>query len=57
MKKLFFSAVLMLLGSFAHSENNLLPADDAFSFQASVVDENILLEWNIADGYYLYKEK
>ncbi len=39
-------------------ENKLLPADQAFQFFASVKDGNtVALNWNIADGYYLYREK
>lgn len=39
-------------------EDELLPADQAFQFFASVKDANTLhVNWIIADGYYLYKEK
>jgi thiol:disulfide interchange protein DsbD len=39
-------------------ENKLLPADQAFQFFPSVKDGNtLILKWNIADGYYLYREK
>ncbi|HAO98363.1 MAG TPA: protein-disulfide reductase, partial [Gammaproteobacteria bacterium] len=34
-----------------------LPADEAFAFKARVVNDEILLNWDIAQGYYLYKEK
>lgn len=37
--------------------NGLLPADEAFVFKASVVNDKIELDWKIAQGYYLYKEK
>ena len=47
----------MLLSFFAHAEEALLPADKAFAFKAKVVNDNILLNWDIAQGYYLYKEK
>jgi len=42
---------------FTHAEGELLPADEAFSFKARVVNDEILLNWDIAQGYYLYKEK
>ena len=47
---------------FAHAEpfgdDELLPADQAFSFQASMAsDDRIRAVWDIADGYYLYKSK
>jgi len=35
-----------------------LPAEKAFSFSSEVIDGNlILLQWDIADGYYLYRDK
>ena len=39
-------------------EQELLPPDQAFQFFASVKDEQTLhVNWHIADGYYLYREK
>ncbi|NOR68793.1 MAG: protein-disulfide reductase DsbD [Methylomarinum sp.] len=39
-------------------EDELLPAEQAFQFFASVKDANTLhVNWLIADGYYLYREK
>ena len=39
-------------------EDKLLPADDAFQFYAEIKDDNTLqLNWKIAEGYYLYREK
>ncbi|OQK16138.1 thiol:disulfide interchange protein [Methyloprofundus sedimenti] len=38
--------------------DKLLPADEAFQFLATVKDGQTLnLQWRIADGYYLYREK
>lgn len=36
-----------------------LPVDDAFQFSAakSVNQENVIVNWSIAEGYYLYQEK
>ena len=34
-----------------------MPADEAFVFKASVVNDKVVLDWKIAQGYYLYKEK
>ncbi|MBA5249728.1 MAG: protein-disulfide reductase DsbD [Gammaproteobacteria bacterium] len=49
---------LFLLFSIAtQAGDELLPADKAFAFKAEVVDDKILLNWDIAQGYYLYKEK
>jgi len=39
-------------------EDELLPPEQAFQFFASVSDADTLkLNWRIADGYYLYREK
>jgi thiol:disulfide interchange protein DsbD len=39
-------------------EDELLPPDQAFQFFASVKDADTLhVNWKIADGYYLYREK
>ena len=39
-------------------QDDLLPEDQAFQFFATVKDPNTLhVNWVIADGYYLYKEK
>ncbi|MCK9396495.1 MAG: protein-disulfide reductase DsbD [Methylobacter sp.] len=39
-------------------EDALLPPDQAFEFFASVKDDHTLhVNWQIADGYYLYREK
>ena len=39
-------------------QDKLLPGDQAFQFFATVKDANTLhINWMIADGYYLYKEK
>lgn len=57
MKRLLLPLFLLLFSVFAQAENDLLPADEAFSFKAKVVNDEILLTWDIAQGYYLYKEK
>lgn len=43
---------------FKSSKAELLPPDQAFQFFATVKNSNTLsVEWRIADGYYLYREK
>ena len=56
--------LLMLAGwmSVTHAglfgDDELLPPDEAFAFEASVdADGRIQADWKIADGYYLYKDK
>ncbi|MCK5828677.1 MAG: protein-disulfide reductase DsbD [Methylococcales bacterium] len=56
-------SINQLLNGFSHLKNNifqdeLLPGDQAFQLFASIKDANTLhVNWVIADGYYLYKEK
>jgi len=57
MKRFLLPLFFVLLSTFAQAQGELLPADKAFSFKASVVNNDIVLDWNIAKGYYLYKEK
>jgi thiol:disulfide interchange protein DsbD len=47
-----------LLGSGARSDANFLPADQAFVFSAeSPSRDRVRLRWDIADDYYLYRDK
>ena len=57
MKRFLLPLFLLLFSNFAQAQGELLPADEAFAFKASVVNDEIVLDWNIANGYYLYKEK
>jgi thiol:disulfide interchange protein DsbD len=54
---LFLSLSILFASNFAGAQEELLPADKAFAFKAKVADNKILLNWDIAKGYYLYKEK
>jgi thiol:disulfide interchange protein DsbD len=39
-------------------EDQLLPAEQAFRFNANVIDgQTLQVTWQIAEGYYLYREK
>lgn len=49
--------LFLLISLSVNTQDELLPADKAFSFKAKIVDDKILLNWNIAKGYYLYKKK
>jgi len=43
---------------FSASKTDLLPADQAFKFSAQVKDaRTFYVNWEIAEGYYLYREK
>ena len=50
-------SLFLFLFSFSTQANGLLSADDAFDLSAKVVNDEIHLNWDIAQGYYLYKEK
>lgn len=64
---LFFTGLLPLqfvqaqsnpvLDSLLQSDNTFLPADQAFRFNAVQQGQQLVLSWNIADGYYLYQDK
>ncbi|MBC8493559.1 MAG: protein-disulfide reductase DsbD [Candidatus Thioglobus sp.] len=56
-KRFLSSLFLLVFSTFAQAQGELLPADKAFAFKAKVVNDEIVLDWNIAQGYYLYKEK
>ncbi|CAC9457469.1 Cytochrome c-type biogenesis protein DsbD, protein-disulfide reductase (EC 1.8.1.8) [uncultured Gammaproteobacteria bacterium] len=57
MKRFLLPLFLLLFLPLTQAADELLPADKAFAFQAKVVDGKVLLSWDIAKGYYLYKEK
>lgn len=61
MFKRYITALLALLISFstyAINEDDLLDPSDAFAFTIEAESPNTLnVEWDIADGYYLYKNK
>lgn len=46
------------LGGSDFFEDELLPPDQAFPFNAELIDgQTIRLHWEIAEGYYLYRDK
>jgi thiol:disulfide interchange protein DsbD len=47
-----------VLGSVKASGDDFLPADEAFRFDAlSVGSDQVVLNWEIAEGYYLYRSR
>lgn len=57
-RKLFFILMLFPTAALAFFADELLEPDAAFSLQAEAVDTQTLrLTWNIADGYYMYREQ
>jgi thiol:disulfide interchange protein DsbD len=53
----FLASWLSLAQADLFTGDELLPADQAFAFSASVDGEHIRAVWKVADGYYLYKSK
>ncbi|PCI21708.1 MAG: hypothetical protein COB62_02810, partial [Piscirickettsiaceae bacterium] len=52
------SSLQQLFNGFSSSTNELLEPEKAFSFTAEMTNANsVSLDWNIADGYYLYQDK
>ncbi len=41
----------------AQFEEDLLPAEEAFAFDAVIDGDELLTSWTIADGYYMYLDK
>jgi len=64
MKKLFILMVIINLSSFNISgdekllfnlkNNEILPADEAFKLETSLVQDTFKIKWIIGDEYYLY---
>ncbi len=52
------SALGNLFAGFNAPDDELLPADEAFSFSSQLINaQQIRLTWHIAEGYYLYRDK
>ncbi|HHC72338.1 MAG TPA: hypothetical protein ENK54_05510, partial [Thiotrichales bacterium] len=49
--------LLLLTGGPALAEEPLLKPDQAFGISSRTEDSNIVVRWEIADGYYLYRSK
>ncbi len=62
--KIFLTSLLIslltlsLFSSLAHANDDLLEVDDAFKLEAPLIeDQKVILQWNIAEDYHLYKDK
>lgn len=45
------------LGMFGLKEVRILPVDEAFALQVLPYSKEVKVHWNIAPGYYLYKDR
>ena len=41
----------------AAEEEELLRPEDAFRYEASASDSTVVVDWTIAEGYYLYRSR
>ena len=59
LKRFKLAFILMLLPALMlANEDELLPPEQAFELQANLNDDQtLMLNWSIAEGYYLYREK
>ena len=60
LKRIFLVPLALVLGAAcAHAaEGELLPVEQAFKLETKVIDaQHVKLHWQIADGYYLYRDR
>ncbi len=43
--------------SYGQTDDELLPAEEAFAFSSELDGDELIATWNIADGYYMYQDK
>ena len=46
-----------VLDSLLKPDDSFLPVDQAFAFDFAQQQDELVISWTIADGYYLYKDK
>ena len=44
-------------GKSLFTDPDFLPVEEAFRFTSNIEGDNLILSWDIADGYYLYKDR
>ena len=57
MYKLIHLLILLLIVSFSWAEEPLLKPDQAFAISSRTEGNRVIVHWDIADGYYLYRSK
>ena len=57
MIRIFLLILAALIPQFATAEPQLLRAEQAFRYTAEARDGEIVLRWQVADGYYLYQKR
>jgi thiol:disulfide interchange protein DsbD len=56
MKRILSFFLLLLLGPFSQVNASLLPANEAFSLNAQLTDNNVEINWTVSSGYFVVKE-
>lgn len=51
------AAITLWLNAVAWAEDELIPADQAFPYSVTVEGDELVIDWQVTDGYYLYKDK
>ena len=54
---LFIPILLLSAQVAAQFDEELLPPEQAFAFDATVTGSDLIMSWTIADGYYMYRDK
>ena len=54
---LFLLTPVFFQPAWALSQDDLMPAEQAFAISSKIEDSSVILSWDIADGYYLYRDK
>jgi thioredoxin:protein disulfide reductase len=57
MMRIFLVLLVTLAPQFASAEPELLRAEQAFRYTAEARDGELLVNWQVADGYYLYQKR
>ena len=57
MKKWLMVLLMCISWNASAEKNEFLPVDEAFKFQSQVTNNQIEMQWDISDGYYLYFSK
>ena len=56
----FLALCVVFFSNLAHAAidpNSILPAEEAYKTQLFATEDGVSLQFTIADGYYLYKDK
>jgi thiol:disulfide interchange protein len=49
--------IVRLIAASAVADEELLRPEDAFRYQATATGDTVVVDWNIAPGYYLYRDR